>query len=156
MPFTYNYGFLIWLSLIGDLEIKVTSLNVEMATLYSVGDRNIAGDLGERLMPQVLGGLTTISEVWRLKVILLLFRIVVFLRSIGFGQLTGCFVVLLFAMELLKFNLTGLLLINFLDLRAIVRLWWRSCLFLWLWGFLRLSLSLLLLDKLDPLLVFVE
>jgi len=125
-----------------------------MTTLNSIGDWNIAGNLGQRLMPHILGCLTTISDVWRLKVVLLLF-FTVFLRGIRFGHLTSCFVFLLFAMELLEFNLTCLLLIDFLDLRAIFVLWCLLC-FLWYWGFLRLYFSLLLLDELDPLLVFVE
>jgi hypothetical protein len=155
VPFAFNKWFLIWLSLIGDLEIQVTSLHVEMAALDSVGDWNVAGDLGKRLMPQVFSGLTTIAEVWRLKVILLLFCIIVFLGGIWFSQLTSCFVFLLFAMELLKFNLASLFLINFLDLWAVVLLW-SSGLLLWLWGFLSLNFSLLFLNLLNPLLVFIE
>lgn len=142
---------MIWLSLIGNLEIGVASLHVEMATFDSIWKRNIDSYLGKRLMPQILGSLTTVSNIWRLKVILLLF-FTLFLCRIGvLGKLAGSFVFLLFAMELFEFNLAGLFVINLLDLWAIV-LWWRRL----LWGFFRLLFGLLLLDELLSLLVFLE
>ena len=105
-------------------------------------------------MPEIFGSLATVSEVWWLKVILLLFCIIVLLRRIGFFvHLTSCLVFLLFAMELLKFNLARLVLIDFLYCWAIFLLCWLLDLFLWLRSF---NFSLLLLDKLNPLLVFVE